>query len=376
MITPARRVGQRTATIGGMIRARPQAVAEPARVLIVMPSWVGDVVMATPLLRAIRRRFPDSHVTLLLKRYLGDLVDGGDWMDECVYLPPRRPSGESRRATRRLVRELRGRAFDLAIVLPNSFSSAFLAWRIGARRRVGFNRDGRGVLLTDRVEVPNRVRGGYAPMPLVEYYTHLARAIGCESPGDRLELFTTAGCDQRVDGLLHGHGLASGRPRVVLCPGAKFGASKCWLPERFAAVADALVQRRGAAVIISPGPGEEPLAHAIARAMRQPNLVLENPCLTLGELKSLIRGADLLLGNDTGPRHFARAFDVPRVTVFGPTEPRWTDTSHDKEQIVRVEVDCGPCHKKVCPLGHLDCMTRVSVEMVLAACERMLDARC
>ena len=94
----------------------------------------------------------------------------------------------------------------------------------------------------------------------------------------------------------------------------------------------------------------------------------------LGELKSLIARSDLLLGNDTGPRHFGRAFDIPRVTVFGPTEQRWTDTSHGKESIVKVEVPCGPCHKKKCPLEEQVCMTRVTVEMVSAACEEQLSA--
>ena len=104
--------------------------------------------------------------------------------------------------------------------------------------------------------------------------------------------------------------------------------------------------------------------------------LLTQPCLTLGELKSLIVRADLLLGNDTGPRHFGRALDTPRVTVFGPTEQRWTETSHGDETIVNVDVPCGPCHKKVCPLDEQVCMTQVTVEMVTEACEEQLSASC
>ena len=106
--------------------------------------------------------------------------------------------------------------------------------------------------------------------------------------------------------------------------------------------------------------------------MSAPSLLLDSPCISLGELKSLIKRSHLLLGNDTGPRHFARAFDIHRVTVFGPTEERWTDTSHDKESIVRVQVPCGPCHLKVCPLEHQVCMENVTVDMVTNACEREL----
>ncbi|MFQ5591791.1 MAG: glycosyltransferase family 9 protein, partial [Phycisphaerae bacterium] len=140
----------------------------------------------------------------------------------------------------------------------------------------------------------------------------------------------------------------------------------------FAAVADMLVEQRDAAVVVTCGPGEEPIARAIGAAMRRNGLVLTDPALTLGELKSLIKRCDLLICNDAGPRHFAKAFGVPVVTVFGPTHPRWTATDYPAERIVRVDVECGPCQKRVCPLGHLKCMTLVSAEMVFEAADELL----
>ncbi len=265
--------------------------------------------------------------------------------------------------------------FDWVFLLHNTGRWAGVCFRAAPRRRVGFNRDGRRLLLSDPLPVPNKVRGGYDPMPLCDYYAVLAASLGCEHPGDQLTLFTTSAADEVVEQRLAAAGITAEQPLVVLCPGANFGASKCWDPARFAAVADNLVRRDGAAIAISPGPGEEPLAQAIQDAMECDSLLLTEPCLTLGELKSLIARASLLLGNDTGPRHFGRAFDVPRVTVFGPTEQRWTDTSHGKETIVRVEVPCGPCHKKTCPLEEQVCMTRVTVDMVTAACEEQLQAQ-
>ncbi len=337
-----------------------------------MPTWVGDVVMSTPFVAALFDRFPDARITLLMNRHLYGVLEGSPWVDNCLFWPPRNRSPEAKAQHKTLLGELRGASFDLAVMLPNSLRSAWLCWRSGARRRVGFNRDGRGLLLTDRLPVPNRQAGKYEPMPLVDYYAVLAEALGCGHPGDALTLFTTPEADQAVDRRLAEAGVNPAAPLVVLCPGANFGASKCWAPERFAAVADQLVASHGATITISPGPGEEPLARAIAQGMQQPAVLLEAPCLSLGELKSLISRASLLLGNDTGPRHFGRAFDIPRVTVFGPTEQRWTDTSHGKEIITRVEVPCGPCHKKVCPLSEQVCMTRVKVEMVAAACRQML----
>jgi len=330
--------------------------------------------MSTPFIRAVFQRFPEAEITLLMNRHLYPLLEGSPWVERCCFWPPRNKSPEAKQQHRELLAHLRSQKLDLAIMLPNSLRSAWLCWRTGAKRRLGFNRDGRGLLLTDALPVPNKASGGYEPMSLVDYYAVLASALGSDHPGDALTLYTTQECEQSVSERLEREGIHEQRPLLVLCPGANFGASKCWDPERFAAVADHLVRRRGAAIAISPGPGEEPLAQAIQNAMQHASVLLTEPCFTLGELKSLIARADLLLGNDTGPRHFGRAFDIPRVTVFGPTEQRWTDTSHGKETIVKVDIPCGPCHKKKCPLEEQICMTRVTVDMVSEACEQQLAA--
>lgn len=348
--------------------------SEPERILIVLPTWVGDVVMATPVVQAVFARFPNAQISLLTQPHLYPLLEGSPWAQNCFFWPPRKKTAEAKQAQKTLLGNLRAQRFDLAIMLPNSLRSAWLCWRSGAKRRLGFNRDGRGILLTDALSVPNKIQGGYEPMPMVDYYAQLAMALGCDHPGDQLMLYTTPDCDRAVGERLAKSGIAEGAPLVVISPGANFGASKCWAPERFAAVADQLVEQYGVAIAMSPGPGEEPLAEAIHSAMEHPSVLLTDPCLTLGELKSLINRSVLLLGNDTGPRHFARAFDTPRVTVFGPTHRRWTDTSHGSETIIQVDVPCGPCHKKTCPLEHHDCMTLVTVEMVTRACDTQLLA--
>ncbi len=346
---------------------------EPDRILLILPTWVGDVVMATPFIRSLFDRFPQAEITLLMNRHLYSVLEGSPWAASCVFWPPRKKSPEAKQQHKALLAALRAQKFDLAVMLPNSLRSAWLSFRSGARRRVGFNRDGRGLLLTDRVPVPNRANGSYEPMPLCDYYAVLAEALGMGHPGDGLQLFLTEADDRAVEQRLRAEGIKPEQPLVVLCPGANFGASKCWAPERFAAVADRLVAEYNAAVVISPGPGEEPLAEAIVDHMSEASTLLTAPCLTLGELKSLVADADLLLGNDTGPRHFGRAFDTPRVTVFGPTEQKWTDTSHGSETIVKVQVPCGPCHKKVCPLEEQVCMTRVTVDRVFDACRAELS---
>jgi heptosyltransferase-2 len=353
--------------------------------------------MATPTLRAIRKRFPDSRIAFLSEPNLRDLIRGGDWMDECVEWPAKELRTPLKKEYRDLIGELRRRRFDWAILLPNSLRSALTTHLAGARRRIGYDRDGRGLFLTDRLPVKNlsgaprddrdasgigvasngdapqgssgppAPPGRYVPMPLVEYYADLAEALSCERPGDRLELFTTPDCDEAVRQRLGSLGITGDQPIVVLSPGGKYGTAKCWPPERFAAVADRLIESAGAAVLVTCGPGEEPIAREIGRAMTRGGFVLDDPLLSLGELKSLVKGSDLLICNDAGPRHFAKAFDIPVVTIFGPTHPEWTATRYQAERIVRIDVECGPCQERVCPLGHTKCMTGVTVDAVVEA---------
>ena len=136
-----------------------------------------------------------------------------------------------------------------------------------------------------------------------------------------------------------------------------------------------MIAEFGATVFVTCGPGEEPIAKAIAEAMKHRAYLMTDPLLTLGELKSLFRRCDLLIANDAGPRHIAKAFGVPLVTLFGPTHPDWTATNYPRERIVRVDVDCGPCQQRICPLGHHQCMEAVSVDMVVAAARGLLGRR-
>lgn len=386
-----------------MVPFYPPGSPDPASILIVLPTWVGDFVMATPALGAIRDRFPQSRITFLMEANLLDLAQGGPWMDNCIALPPRRKRTIFHSEYRVLIAELRGQLFECALLLSNSFRSAFLVRLSGARRRIGFDRDGRGWLLTNRIGVPNRrgketlslqslpslktsepVRLGsripgrpsaFTPLPLVDYYAQLVQALGCPPPGDRLQLFTTPESEFAIASRLGRQSTQARGPMVVLSPGAKFGASKCWAPQRFAETADRLMDEFAASVCITCGPGEEPIAKAIASAMKHKPELLLDPLLSLNELKALIRRSDLLIANDAGPRHIAKAFGVPVVTVFGPTHPDWTATNYSMERIVRVNVECGPCQQRTCPLGHQQCMKDVTVDMVIAAARQLWTSR-
>ncbi len=350
----------------------PVSRPDPQRMLLVLPNWVGDLVMATPALKALRERFPRAHLTGLVRQPLEDVLHGGDWLDEMVHWPSGRSVPHRRKSFLGLAGRLRRERFDVALLLANSFRSALLARLAGIPRRVGYDREGRGMLLTDRL-LPYKFDGKYVPAPMIGYYNALARYFGCRECPERTELFTTPDEEDVVANALAAADIGPDRPIVVMNPGASFGSAKCWLPERFAEVADRLIDEYGAAVFISCGPKEVPVARRVAGFMRRPATVLDSPVMRLGPLKALIRRSSLLISNDTGPRHFANAFGRPVVVLFGPTDPEWTRTPAAAERAVLVPVDCGPCMKRTCPQDHR-CMRLIDSAQVLATARELLDA--
>lgn len=335
-------------------------------ILVVLPNWVGDVVLATPVLAALREHFTQARIAFLMRPHLAEVVAGTGWHDEEVFWT----AGGGRAAGDwRLARRMRSRGYDLALLLTNSLRSALLVWLAGVPRRVGYARDGRSWLLTDRL-VPLRRDGEFVPTPILPYYAAIAEQVGCQVRDRRLRLAITPEQEEASRALKRHCGLDDGRPYAVINPGAAFGAAKCWLPERFAEVCDRLGSALGYRTVLVGAPAEYALLRFIAGRTRGGAVCCDNPGTTLGSLKGLIRDAALLVCNDTGPRHYGVAFGVPTVTIFGPTHQAWTDVGYAGEIRLQVPVSCGPCQLRTCPLDHR-CMTGVTVDMVLQAASRL-----
>ena len=219
------------------------------------------------------------------------------------------------------------------------------------------------------------------PSPIVKYYLGLASYLGSGTRDIRLELFVTESEKREAEEILARAGVerninrpngSGSRPLVMLNPGAQYGAAKCWLPEYFAQLADRFIAEQGATVLISSAPKERKIVDAIMLRMQHAAIDLARAGLTLGALKEITRRCDLMVTNDTGPRHIAAAFDVPVVTIFGPTHPEWTEIYFSKERKISIPVFCGPCQKKTCPLDHR-CMTRLTPAMVYDASVALLN---
>jgi heptosyltransferase-2 len=319
----------------------------PARVLVRAPNWVGDVVLSLPALRDVRRAFPAARLTVLARPWVADLYRGLPEVDEVA---------ESR-GSRADVARVRG-AFDLAVLLPNSFGAAFVPWAAGTAERWGYATDGRALLLTRAARVPASVRG----RSQVYYYRAMLAGVGLDTtaPPDASYPCPDDWRERGRELLGAGEG-----PWLGLNPGAFYGTAKRWLPERFAAVGDLVAARTGATVVLVGGPQERGLAERIAAQMTAPARVLTGQT-SLPELVGVLANLRGFVTNDSGPMHLAAALGVPQVAVFGSTDWRETAPFDEKATVIREETECAPCMLRECPIDHR-CMTRVTVDRVAAA---------
>ncbi len=347
----------------------------PERVAVFLPSWVGDTVMATPALRALRVRFNSSWIALFGRPGPLDILAGADVADTTLIDPSARPAWGPL-GLGRAARQLSGLRFDLAVLLPNSFRSALVAALAGVPDRLGYIRDGRGWLLTAGL-TPPRAPDGSKTYPTLDYYLELAAELGATTEDRQMRLSVDAHAREQTEQLLAAAGRDAARPLVVLNPGGSFGPSKLWPAERYAAVADTLNERHGAQIIINAAPGETRVAHAVAGAMKHPPLInLADEANSLGLVKGLLAAAALLVTNDTGARHIGAAVGTGLVTVFGSTDPARTIIDYERERIVRASVPCSPCQKKRCPNPRgptfHQCMLAIEPDDVITAAESLL----
>lgn len=340
------------------------------RILVICPNWVGDAVMATPALRAIRRRFPHASLIGLMRPVIADTLEGLPYFDERLTWRPRSPLRSER--TWSILRALRREPIALAVLLPNSIRAALMARGCGAERRVGYRRDGRGWLLTELLDPP-RSQGKFKPTPMVDYYLELAYHVGCAREVRRLELQTTVGDEDAADQVWRRAGLFTAPRVVVLNTGGAFGPAKNWPAGHFAELARRFVADAGTHVLVLCGPNERAMARDIVKRTdhRQVHSLADVEA-SIGLSKACVRRADLLVTTDSGPRHFAAAFNVPVVTLFGPTHIAWSETYFEKAIHLQKVVPCGPCQLSQCPLDHR-CMRELQPADVYRSCIRLLD---
>lgn len=318
--------------------------APSERLLVVMPTTLADVVMATPTLRAFRQLYPKARITALMRRHLRPLLDGCPWVDRIVSARQKNKHAPTTKRTGpiKLAARLASAKFDTAVLLPEGLRAALLVRLAGIPRRVGYDRSARSSVLTDRL-LHRRVKGKFVPIATRELYLGLARYLGAIDPDATMQLFTREADDQHVAGLLNNWGVrgetnpATGlakRPLIVLVPGAGNEQQKMWPASRFAELADRCASQFNAIVAVSGSPAERPILDQVKKHASRPVIDLPAMGIDLALLKSIIKQSHLVITNDTGPRQMAAALGTPAVTLFADDDRLWSDTGVHHERHV------------------------------------------
>jgi heptosyltransferase-2 len=337
-------------------------------IAVLLPNWVGDLAMATPALRALRGKFPQSKIVGVLKPYLADVLGGNPWLDELVLCNHQRWFGE--RAFWPTVGKLRGQRLDAIVSFRGTMRGTLMALASGAKQRVGYGHQLFAATYHRRYRPKVDVNRRQIESA-VDVYLQTVAQLGCDVQAKLLELQTTPADEALTDAVWQRLNLPDGDRVVMLNSGSAQGSAKSWPAENAANLARQMVDRWGATVLINCGPQERESARHIVSLANRPAVksLADEEKLPFGLLKGLLRRVRLLVSTDSGPRHLAAAVGTPVVAVFGAMDPRLSHNHHPFETIVKLNLDCMPCNDYNCPLGHLRCMRDLSAEQVLAAAE-------
>jgi heptosyltransferase-2 len=333
------------------------------RIVVRGTNWIGDAVMSVPALHGIRRIFPDAHIALHTRSWAKGIFLDVDFLDEIITYE-RTGSGITNWFEQGRV--LRKKRFDLAIILPNSFESALTMKWAGVRRRFGYSRDARRILLTDPILIPewkDRRHEVFYYLNLVEEVERILRSSATVMTAEPVvELRVSQARRERARTMLGDLGVDLSRPVVALGVGSTNSRAKRWLPENYARLNDLLKTELLANVILLGSKNEKDASDSVTRLAEKKPFDLTGQT-DLGEVTAILSEIDLFVSNDMGLAHIAPAVGTKTLVIFGPTNPTTTAPFSSLSTVIRENVECSPCMLRDCPIDHR-CMTRVSVDRV------------
>jgi len=341
------------------------------KILIRCPNWIGDVMLSIPSISSVRAAFPSAHISILVKSDLIPLFEGNPDINEIISFNPDLMSVVERL---RFYRGLKEKNFDLAILLTNSFESALSAYLAGIRERIGFNKDMRGIFLTEKIPMPSRKS---PRMHQTEYYLTLINSIPevrsqkPEARSNNVYFYISEDIQNAVDKFWEEKGLSKKTPVIGMNIGASYGSAKRWMPERFAELGNMIYSELKGEVILFGGSGDFNIEAEIKSRMKNKAISMVGKT-TLKSLAAMIKKCHLFITNDSGPMHIAAAVGTPIVAIFGSTDPSETSPLCDKYKIVRKPVDCSPCWKRECPTDH-KCMESIKVSDVMDEAKEIIS---
>ncbi len=332
-----------------------------AKIMVRAANWVGDAIMTTPVIRAIRKNYPKAELTVLAKPWVIPVYENNPYVDKILLYDN---SGRHKRGlgTFKLAKDLRAYQFDLAVLMQNAFEAALISFFAGIKERLGYNTDARGLLLNRSIKMNPMLKKGH----LVDYYIAILKGAGLLDDGKTLDLFLSSQDKAYADAYLKQTNIDIDRPVIGINPGATGGTAKRWFPERYAQLSERLKKEYNVKILIFGGPADTQLGDYIAKKSNGSCINIAGKT-TLGQAFALIEKCDLFVTNDSGLMHAAVALNVNQVAVIGSTDHIATCPANENSVMVRVPLDCSPCLKDTCPLEH-QCMEQISVDMVMERC--------
>lgn len=338
---------------------------EPKNIIVKMPNWLGDLVMATPVLADLRSHWPKAEITAMCQSNVGGLLQQDPNINELFNY--KRPSGWiPHQQHREIIESLQYGQYDLGILLTNSFSSAWWFWQGDVENRIGYSGNLRSWLLNKAVAFPENKETQH----LVITYKMLLQPLGIPLTNSAPHLYISDEEMNNARNLLKKFGAVPGKNIIVgINPGAAFGSAKCWLPDRFQSVTRHLLENPNLYVVYFGDPAGTPLVNDICKDMPERVINLAGKT-NLRELLALIKCCSIFLTNDSGPMHIAAALKIPLLALFGSTSDVKTGP-YGIGKVIHKHVECSPCYKRVCPID-FRCMKRIEVDEVYKELEKMI----
>ncbi|MDM8536000.1 lipopolysaccharide heptosyltransferase II [Desulfobacterales bacterium HSG17] len=329
------------------------------RILIRAANWVGDAVMSLPMIGSIRKNFPHAKIFILAKPWVAPIFENNPDIDYIIIYDTKEQH-KGFLGLLRLCRELRQYKFDLSVLIPNAFSSALISFLAGISNRLGYNTDGRTILLTH----PVPMKPEHKKRHHIDYYMGILEGVSLHRFSNKLNLALSTQERINAEVILKKSGVLNIGRIIGINPGAAFGSAKRWFPERYAKLCQKFQNiYPNVSILVFGGPGEEELGEKICEIVGTGCTSLCGKT-TLRQAVALIEKCSFFITNDSGLMHIAAALDIPQIAIFGPTNHTTTSPASLNSHMVRVPTPCSPCMKQECLLGHHECMKSVSVEMV------------
>jgi len=342
----------------------------PSNILVKMPNWLGDLVMATPLLADLKYKFPDAKITVMCLSHLAPILENDPHISD-IYAYER-PSGWIHRPQHcEIIDTIRKGEYDLGILLTNSFSTAWWFWRGHVKRRVGFKGNLRSLLLTDAVPVPRNKDKQHLVTTYKELLTPLDIQVSVTKPHLYISEEEAVATQETLTKIVP---LGLSQCKLIgINPGAAFGSAKCWFPERFAMLSERLLQDKDLCVLYFGDKSQLSLVEGICSKISSERVI--NMCgkTSLRELAAFMQHCQVVLTNDSGPMHMAAALQIPLVALFGSTNDTTTGP-YQWGEVIHKHVECSPCYKRVCPID-FRCMDRISVDEVYLALQKYITGK-